>query len=103
MRGLLRRQPDLDIVRVQDVGLSGVDDPTVLEWCAQHGRLLLTHDVVTITKFAYERVDKGLAMPGVIEIKQSTGHGQAIDDILLLAECSLPGEHEGQVRYIPLK
>jgi hypothetical protein len=32
IRGLLRRQPDLDIVRVQDTELSGADDPTVLEW-----------------------------------------------------------------------
>lgn len=38
IRGLLRRKPDLDIVRVQDVGLSGADDPTVLEWAAQEGR-----------------------------------------------------------------
>ncbi|WP_341528575.1 hypothetical protein WKK05_04370 [Nostoc sp. UHCC 0302] len=30
-RGLWRRQPELDIVRIQDVGLSGADDPTVLE------------------------------------------------------------------------
>lgn len=29
LRGLFRRQPDLDIVRVQDVGLSGADDPEV--------------------------------------------------------------------------
>ena len=28
VRALLLRQPDLDIVRVQDVGLAGVDDPT---------------------------------------------------------------------------
>jgi hypothetical protein len=27
VRGLLRRLPDLDIVRVQDVGRSGTDDP----------------------------------------------------------------------------
>ena len=26
LRGLLRRRPDLDIARVQDVGLSGADD-----------------------------------------------------------------------------
>ncbi len=44
IRGLLRRKPDLDIVRIQDVGLSGADDPTVLEWAAQEGRILLTHD-----------------------------------------------------------
>jgi Domain of unknown function (DUF5615) len=34
IRGLFRRNPTLDIVRVQDVGLSGKDNPTVLEWTA---------------------------------------------------------------------
>jgi predicted nuclease of predicted toxin-antitoxin system len=53
VRGLLRREPGLDIVRIQDVGLSGADDPTVLEWAAQEGRVLLTHDVTTITRYAY--------------------------------------------------
>ena len=53
VRGLLRRKPDLDIVRVQDAGLSGADDPTVLEWAAQERRVLLTHDVSTITHHAY--------------------------------------------------
>ena len=37
VRGILRQNPDVDIVRVQDVGLSEVDDPTVLEWAAQQG------------------------------------------------------------------
>jgi predicted nuclease of predicted toxin-antitoxin system len=48
-RGLLRRMPALDIVRVQDAGLSGADDPAILEWAAQQGRILLPHDVSTIT------------------------------------------------------
>jgi hypothetical protein len=30
VRGVLRRSPDLDLVRVQDVGLSGADDQAVL-------------------------------------------------------------------------
>ena len=30
VRGLLLRQSDLDIIRVQDVGLAGADDPDVL-------------------------------------------------------------------------
>jgi len=34
VRGLLRQKPCLDIVRIQDVGLSGADDPTILEWAA---------------------------------------------------------------------
>ena len=56
VRGIRRRSPDIDLVRVRDVGLSGADDPTLLEWAAQHERILLTHDVSTITAFAYERV-----------------------------------------------
>ena len=103
VRGLLRRKSDLSIVRVQDVGLSGVDDPAVLEWAAQERRVLLTHDVSTITKYAYERIQAGLPMPGVFEVSRSVPVGQAIEDILLLAECSLDDEWEGQVRYLPLR
>lgn len=102
VRGLLRRKPDMDIVRIQDVGLSGADDPTVLEWIAEEGRVLLTHDVTTITQYAYERVRAGLRMPGVFEVNRSVPIGRAIEDILLLSDCSLDGEWEGQVRYLPL-
>ena len=31
VRGLVRRVPEFDIVRVQDVGLSGEDDPALLD------------------------------------------------------------------------
>ena len=48
----------VDIVRIQDVGLSGADDPTVLEWTAEEGRVLLTHDVKTITKYAYDCIHR---------------------------------------------
>ena len=103
VRGLLRHKPDLNIVRIQDVGLSGADDPTVLEWAAREGRVLLTHDVSTITHYAYERVRAGKPMPGVFEVSRDTPIGVAIEDILLLAEYSLEGEWEGQVRYLPLR
>jgi len=51
VRGLLRRRPDLNILRVQDAGLTGASDPEVLAWAAQEGRILLTHDVSTITRY----------------------------------------------------
>jgi hypothetical protein len=103
VRGLLRRQPDLGIVRVQDAGLSGADDPTILAWAAHEKRLLLTHDVSTITHYAYERVNAGQPMPGVFEVSRAVPVGTAIDDLLLLAQCSLDDEWEGQVRYLPLR
>lgn len=101
VRGLFRRNSELDIVRVQDVGLSGEDDPTVLEWAAQEGRVLLTHDVTTITRYAYDRVKQGQPMPGVIEIGTDAPIGRVIEDVLVLVECSQDGELEGQVQYLP--
>ena len=101
VRGLLRRAPDLDLIRIQDAGLSGVDDPSLLEWAAQEERILLTHDVNTMAGFAYERVEAGLKMPGLVEVKLYAPLRQIIDDILLLALYSLESEWEGRVAFIP--
>jgi hypothetical protein len=103
VRGLLRQKPDLDIICVQDVNLSGADDPTVLEWAAQEGRVLLTHDVSTMTRYAYERVRTGKSMPGVFEVSRKVPIRVAIEDIMLIVECSMEGEWEGQVQYLPLR
>jgi hypothetical protein len=102
VRGILRRNPDFDIVRVQDIGLRGADDPTVLAWAAEDGRILLTHDVNTITKFAYERIAAELAMPGVIELPRNVPLGKAIDDLIYVAEASMDQEWENKVGYLPL-
>ncbi len=103
VNGVLRRLPEADIVRVQDAGLEGADDPAVLEWAASEGRVLLTHDTNTLTGFAYERTTRGLPMPGVFVVSMKVPVGVAIEEILLLAECGVEGEFEGQVRYLPLK
>ena len=54
VRGLLRRRPDLDLVRVPDVGLGAADDPTILDWAASKRRLPLTHDAATLIGFEDE-------------------------------------------------
>lgn len=102
VRGLLRRRPNLDLVRVQDVGLLKTGDPAILEWAATQGRLLLTHDRATVPDFAYERVAAGQPMPGAIVVDNLLPIGQAIDELLLLADCSLPGEWDNRVVYLPL-
>ena len=103
LRALFRADPKMDIVRAQDAGLTGVADELVLEWAAQRDRVLLTHDVSTITAHAYRRVMKGDRMPGVFEISRRVPIRLAVEDIVLLTECSNPGEWEGQVRYLPLR
>jgi len=102
LQGLLHRNPQIDVVRAQDIGLTGADDPALLARAAAEGRILLTHDVATVTAFAYDRVRAGLPMPGVFEVNLDASMSRLLDDLLILAECSLEGEWEGQVRYLPL-
>ncbi len=102
VRGLLRRFPLLDLVRAQDVGLTGKHDTKVLEWSAREGRLVLTHDFATMLDFAYSRIERGLPMPGVIALAQDFPIGEAIEELTILIEYSLENEWENQVVYLPL-
>lgn len=100
--GLQRVIAELDLVRVQDVGLRAADDPSVLRWAAAEGRVLLTHDAATVPAFAFERVSKSRSMPGVIIVPASLSIGEAIADLALIAEASVDGEWNGAIRYLPL-
>ena len=59
LRGLLRRVAGADVVRVQDIGLRGASDDTVLASAAQAGRVLLTHDSSTLIGRAFARIEAG--------------------------------------------
>jgi predicted nuclease of predicted toxin-antitoxin system len=102
LRGLLRIEPKLDILRVQDTEYYQAADPVVLEWAAKEGRILLTHDVHTMTKYAYDRIQAGLPMPGVIEVREDLAIGQAIEEILITVLASSPEELANRITYIPL-
>ena len=102
LRGLLLRDPGLDIVRVQDVGLYSEEDPEVLAWAAGEERIILTHDGATMPDHAYARVDAGEKMPGVFVISERLSVGQAIKEVLLTIECSEPSEWTDRVVRLPL-
>jgi hypothetical protein len=102
LAGLRRRRPEVDILRVQDVGLIGAEDPVILAWAAGDGRILMTHDAATIPPYAYERVLAGVAMLGVIEVPFQMPIGEAIEELLLIVDEGQPGDLENQVIYLPL-
>jgi predicted nuclease of predicted toxin-antitoxin system len=102
VRGLFLRQSNLDLVRVQDVGLRELDDPAILNWAADNERILLTHDRATMPDFAYDRLSKGQQMSGVFLINDRMPIRQAIDELLLLNTCSQQEEWKGIILYLPL-
>jgi hypothetical protein len=100
-RGLLRHKPYIDLVRVQDVGLSGADDPTILEWASEEGRILLTHDRRTMPRYAYQRMAIGKSIAGMLVMKATIPVSQAIEDILLIDAASVAAEWRNKVQDLP--
>jgi predicted nuclease of predicted toxin-antitoxin system len=102
LRGLKLRLPELDYFITQTIGLGGIDDPELLDWAANEGRVIVTHDVNTMTKFASERLRMGLPMPGVIIVPEQMEISPAIDDLEILIECSTAVDLKNQIQYLPL-
>jgi hypothetical protein len=90
------------VVRAGAVGLATAADPDLLDWSASDGRIVLTHDVNTVTGFAHDRARTGLAMPGVFLVPKSMPIGQAIDELELAIKALTPDECKDQVTYFPI-
>jgi len=102
LRGLFRRDPSLNIVRVQDVGLIGREDPEILIWAEKHEAVLLTHDYRTMPAYGYEHIAMGNILSGMIVMRANINFRTAIDDTLLIAYTSTPSEFANQIVFLPL-
>jgi hypothetical protein len=74
----------------------------MLEWVANDGRVLITHDVGTMSKYAYERVANGKTLPGVLVVPDDTPLREIVDDILLLHMENDEQKLRDRVTYLPL-
>lgn len=104
VRGLRRRCPTLDLVRVQDALPPSAPDVDVLAWATAEGRVLVTNDRTTMTAAAWEQSRSGQSLPGVIVTTNAQAIGQAIDDIELIAEALSAAKVARQlVIFLPLR
>jgi hypothetical protein len=104
LRGLRRRWPEIDLLRVQDALPEGTADPEVLAWAAAESRILITNDRNTMVGFAWQRVAAGAEVPGLIVTTNEQSIGSAIDDIVAIAEYMAEEEIRDQVVvYLPLR
>jgi len=101
VRGLKRKCPELDIVLVRDLDLASAEDPDILEWAAEEGRILLTHDRQTMINHAKQRLQSGLRMPGLFVIKTPPDIGSVVEDLMIITEVTNPEEWEGKTEYLP--
>jgi len=100
--GLLRREPAVDIVRARDVGMDDRPDSEVLEYASSQGRIVISHDVNTMTGHAYARLEAGEHVAGLLMVRQSDPIGPVVDSLVLIWSASEAEEWIGQVAFLPL-
>lgn len=102
VRGVRTAAPRVDVVHTSEVGLASRPDEDVLDWAAQHDRIVLTHDRNTMIAIAYARVTAGKPMPGLFVMDSDIAVGTGIHELATIALCSSHEEWNGLVVFLPL-
>ena len=101
IRGLLRRRPGFDVIRVQDIGLAGAMDPEILVWAAENDRIVATRDHNTMIGYARARMAAGEVMPGLFVVDHSAPIGRTLDTLLLIDDDSQHSEWSNRIEFLP--
>jgi len=102
LRGVWRRIPEASFIRVQDTEIAGTDDLRVLEYAAEQGYIVLTHDVNTLRGIFYKRVEAEQPVPGVFLVPKQIPIGRVVDEPEMIILASEQSEWDGKINYVSL-
>ncbi len=105
VRGLIRRNAALDIVRAQDVEeVAGRDDRTLLRFATEEGRVVVTHDVTTMVSARRDRLEESEACCApIVLVPEALPVSRVVEDLLLLEECGVAEDWVSGILYLPLR
>ena len=104
IQGLRSREPAIDILDVKTAGLRGMKDTELLELAAQQGRIMISHDRETMTRYFRERLDSAKLTAGLFVVSQQQGAiREIIDSLLLVWAASAAEEWQDRIVYLPFR
>ena len=101
VKGLLRRQPMIDMITAAQAGTLGLPDPDVLTQAATTDRILVSHDVNTMPAHFKAFLDTGQHSPGLFLFTQTLPIAQAIEALHLVWVASNPDDWRDLMTYLP--
>lgn len=101
IREILHAFPEVDLVRVSDVGLRQASDEEVIDWAYREKRILITHDRKTIPDIVRERYLANQPVGGIVLIQAGLSIIEAVEDLGILLHCMSPEEMTNMVQTIP--
>ncbi len=101
IKGVLRREPGIDIRTGISGELRSLSDTQVLALAASEGRILVSHDRKTMPR-AFGEFVKSASSPGVFIISQKIDRLAAIEALVLVWTASEPKEWINRICALPL-
>lgn len=102
LRALQRQHPDIDIIRVQDVGLAHTPDEEIIQWAAQNQRVLLTFDASTVPH-TFWNLREHASVYAIIVVPRRLPLSSIIEDLVLIHEAMSENELAlYPILYLPL-
>lgn len=83
--------------------MAGDEDPAVLAWAAAEGRVLLTHDVTTMTAYAIARVRAGEPMAGIIVVPDRMGVGRGVTALTELLDGASQEQFADAIAFLSIR
>ena len=102
IRAIRRLEPSIELTTINEEGISGAQDPQVLDYCWQNRWLLLSHDVNTMKALAEKRIANQAGFHGLFLIPQDRPIRVIAESIVLIWSVSEFEEWQNQIAYLPL-
>ncbi len=102
---LLQQEPELIVWRIGDPGVptEGTLDPEILEWCEKNDFILVTYNRKSMPVHLKNHLEKGLHIPGIIELNPNMGIRETIEELLFIYGASDADEYRDTIIYLPLE
>ena len=93
---------NLEVVRVGDlVDLPiGVDDPTILSWCEENERILVTFDRSTMPSHLQDHLNANRHSPGIFMLSSSSQLQDVLEFLIAASYASEPYEWRDWIMYL---
>lgn len=101
---MLRQEPDIIIWRIGSPGSppAGTLDPEILVWCEEHNFVLVTNNRKSMPVHLKDHLAAGRHIPGIFTVDVNRDMARNLDNLLLAAFASIPGEYADRIIYLPL-
>lgn len=97
-----REEPALDLMTAYQAGLAGAGDAAILDYAWKEERLVISHDVSTMSVAARQRLVDGGGIRGLFLIPQHRLLREIIEELILIWSASEQEEWLDQILYLPL-